>query len=91
MSIYLEKMERWSREDRLEILNSQLSLKIACMIGIVLSLVMVVIGFIPFLPTILMLPVILFSLGFILNDGLFTAIGYAASLLVMSSVFLIIY
>lgn len=72
----LGKVSVYTREDRLQSFNCALSLRIIAMLGFVFSLATVVLGFIPFVPTLLMIPILLFSLGGIFKDGLFTAMGY---------------
>lgn len=65
-------------EDRLAFLNSGLSIRIIAVLGLMLSVSMILLGFIPFVPTLLMIPVLMFSIGLIVKDGLFVAFGYAS-------------
>lgn len=76
------KVEGHLHEDRLSFLNSVTSIRIVAILGLILSLAMVLIGFIPFVPTLLMLPVLMFSIGILAKDGLFVAIGYGLVLLI---------
>ena len=76
------KVEGHLHEDRLSFLNSVASIRIIAILGLMLSLSMVLIGFIPFVPTLLMLPVLMFSIGILAKDGLFVAFGYGLVFLI---------
>lgn len=83
------KVENHVHEDRLAFLNSGLSIRIIAALGLVLSTAMVLFGFIPFVPTLLMLPVLMFSIGLIVKDGLFVAFGYIC-VTIIATLFLLI-
>ena len=72
----ISKVENHIHEDRLSFLNSHLSIRIIAILGLMLSLAMVLVGFIPFVPTMLMMPILMFSIGILVKDGLFVAVGY---------------
>lgn len=83
----LSGINRFAKVGRLPTFNSDLSLRLVAILGLIFSLATIIIGFIPFVPTLLMLPVLLFSLGIILKDGLFTMIGYACSVVFLATAF----
>lgn len=83
------KVGEHAHEDRLSFLNSGLSIRIIAALGLLLSVGMILLGFIPFVPTLLMLPVLMFSIGLILKDGLFVAFGYI-SVAILSVLFLLV-
>lgn len=76
IDICFSKVGAHVHEDRLSFLNSGLSIRIIAVLGLLLSVSMILLGFIPFVPTLLMLPVLMFSIGLIVKDGLFVAFGY---------------
>lgn len=75
----LSRLDGFAKENRLQLFNSQLSLRFVAILGVIFSIATIIIGFIPFVPTLLMLPILLFSFGGILKDGLFTVLGYVCS------------
>lgn len=78
-----------AQEDRLSFLNSGISIRIIAALGLLLSISMILLGFIPFVPTLLMIPVLMFSTGLILKDGLFVAFGYLSVMILAVLVFLV--
>lgn len=64
---------------RLEILIGPVSKRLTALICLVLCGFVIVIGFIPMLPAILAVPIMLFGLGYIAQDGLLVAIGFLAA------------
>lgn len=78
IEVCFAKVGSHAHEDRLAFLNSGLSIRIIALLGLMLSVSMIVLGFIPFVPTLLMIPVLMFSIGLILKDGLFVAFGYGS-------------
>jgi hypothetical protein len=83
------KVGEHAHEDRLSFLNSGLSIRIIAVLGLMLSVSMILLGFIPFVPTLLMMPVLMFSIGLIVKDGLFVAFGYLSVLILAVLVFLV--
>lgn len=71
---YTEKID-YFLDSRLEFLTTSISQRIVGFITFFLSLLIVVIGFIPFVPTLLAMPILFFALGYSVNDGLLIAIG----------------
>jgi len=61
---------------RLEILTRRFMQRMTGGLILLLSLGMIVIGFIPFVPDMMTLPILLFGLGFIAHDGLFVLLGF---------------
>lgn len=78
IEICFAKVGSHAHEDRLSFLNSGISIRIIAALGLMLSASMIVLGFIPFVPTLLMIPVLMFSIGLIVKDGLFVALGYGS-------------
>lgn len=61
---------------RLEALTHQFMQRVTGGLTFFLSLGMIAIGFIPFAPDMMALPILFFGLGFIAHDGLFVLLGY---------------
>ncbi len=65
---------------RLSVLNSRVFQYLAASICVVLALLMVLIGFIPFFPMIISVPILFFALGFSAKDGAMTLMGFALTI-----------
>lgn len=61
---------------RLELLTRRPVQRMTGVITLLLSLAMIVIGFIRFAPDMMVLPILLFGLGFLAHDGLFVLLGF---------------
>lgn len=81
----LKRVNEYSKENRLQSFNGAFSSRIVAALGFIFSIATILIGFIPFVPTLLMIPILLFSLGGILKDGLFTFMGYIFVSIVLTS------
>lgn len=66
--------------ERLSFMTSEPVKRLAATICMVLCLIMVLTGFIPMLPDVLVLPMIAFGLGFIARDGVLIALGFVMTL-----------
>ena len=75
---------------RMNFLATPLSEKITAFFCLLLCLTIIFIGFIPMLPAMLALPLLLFGLGFIVNDGVAVAAGYLALIGNVASIWLLI-
>ena len=83
-------VDRVSERDRMDYFLSGLSVRAAMVATMGLSLCMIFLGYVPFLPTALMLPVLLFSMAILLKDGLFMLGGFViTSVLVIAAVKLV--
>lgn len=71
---------------RLEVLTHNYMQRITGGLTFFLALGMISIGFIPFAPDMMSLPILLFGLGYIAHDGLFVLLGF---LLLIGAAFLI--
>lgn len=67
--------------------DNRIAVRIVAMTSMGLALFIIVIGFIPFVPALLALPIVFFALGLSMRDGLILAAGYAA----LSAAALILY
>lgn len=72
---YTAKIDKILHE-RLTLFLHPLSKILTATVSLLLSLIMILIGFIPMLPATLALPIFFFGLGFIARDGLIIALGY---------------
>lgn len=61
---------------RYEIFTNRISQKLAACAGIVLSSIAIVLGFIPLIDTLLMIPVALFGIGICTRDGVAVGMGW---------------
>jgi hypothetical protein len=76
---YTKKIDKVLRK-RLSFLVNPFSKRLTALLCLLLSLAMIFIGFIPMLPATVALPIFLFGLGYIVQDGLVIAIGFLALL-----------
>ncbi len=72
---YTSKIDQYLQK-RLYFLLHDISKYITAAVSLALSLVMILIGFIPMLPAAVALPIFFFGLGFIARDGLIISLGY---------------
>jgi len=70
-------------QERMTFMLNPLSQRLIALVCLVLSVMMIMIGFIPMLPATLAVPVFFFGLGYTARDGLLIAIGYASIALVI--------
>ena len=76
---YTERIDEFFHP-RFEFLTREVAQRIIAAFCVILSLGMVGIGFIPFVPALLALPILLFGLGLSVHDGLLTAFGFVLML-----------
>lgn len=69
---------------RMAIFTTKPSQWITGLITLALAMLIIFIGFIPFLPDLLSIPVFVFALGYSARDGLIISLGYLAAVLVMA-------
>lgn len=72
---YTLQIDRYLQQ-RLTFLLHDISKYTTAAVSLVLSLIMIVIGFIPMLPATAALPIFFFGLGFIARDGVIISLGY---------------
>jgi hypothetical protein len=68
---------------RLEWCVQEKSQRITGVIVSILAFIMITIGFIPFAPDVLALPILFFALGYMAQDGLLVLIGYVLSVVAL--------
>ncbi|SER54805.1 Uncharacterized conserved protein [Nitrosomonas sp. Nm51] len=75
---YTETIDRYVGKRLTFFARNDLSKKIIALLSMVLALCVILIGFIPMMPAILALPILLFALGLSVADGILLAAGYGA-------------
>jgi hypothetical protein len=75
---YAEKIDGISKS-RFSFMHGKMPQRLVALVCIVLCLPMAIIGFIPFLPASLALPILLLSLGMLVKDGLIILLGLVVS------------
>lgn len=75
---YTEKLDKRFGKRLTYLTENTISIKIVALMSMVLASGIVFIGFIPALPVVLVLPILLFALGLSVADGALLAAGYCA-------------
>jgi hypothetical protein len=70
---------------RFEFLTDTHIQRLIAVICVAISLVMAFFGFIPFLPMIASLPILMFAIGLSLRDGLLTLFGFVFSIIMIAA------
>ncbi len=73
---YAEAMDEFATP-RYEFLTKDISQRVIAVLCMALAVIMAMIGFVPFVPALFSLPVLLFAAGICLRDGLLTLFGFA--------------
>ncbi len=73
---YTQKLDRFIRP-RLTWLSCELIQRVTAVICLAFAVLIMILGFVPFMPTILGLPILFFALGLSAKDGAMTLIGFS--------------
>jgi hypothetical protein len=79
---WVEKLDRIIYP-RFEYLTREVPERIIAVLCVALAITMALLGFVPFLPALVSLPVLLFAIGLSLKDGLLTLIGFFLSIIII--------
>lgn len=75
---YTEKVDATVKNRFARLARNDVSKRIVALTSMILTVAVISIGFIPFAPALLALPILFFALGLSVHDGLFLLLGYAA-------------
>ena len=75
---FFKKMDKLIKPRITYLATNKMAYFFVSLISVLLSVGIIGIGFIPFLPDLLALPILFFSLGLLTQDGVIVALGYVA-------------
>ena len=73
---YTERIDQYVQNRLTVLADNEISKRIVALVVMALGIAMIFVGFIPFFPALLALPVLFFALGLSVHDGVLLAAGY---------------